>query len=474
MTILIATIGTRDLMYQIQSGEWYNVGDDRLQNGQIIGEQFEVIDDLGLNPEEYGNYRPLTEYIWSERELLIDQLKPVIIGKLLLDKAQELSHVYLVVTNQNEEVEPRKKDTIFAGKIIKYWLEKLNNNLQVTIINLGENNENPSDFEQIFKWWQTTWREHIKVNNQEKIILCLKGGVGQTSEAARISGLSLYGEQIEFYEFQQHKTNRQGIPSPYLGPFLGTNYLWDRVRKESLQLLENYNYAAVEEILKPYFQQDTKLWSSTPTLIKASIFWQQGRFESFYNLAKQSLPQRTKYWMAYEQAYTAIVRIEQQNTTEAMLHSFRSVEGLILEWLKENYSQYITHYQPNQYPKLKKTISQEFSNLNLDFQGKNEIILQGWQQIELIKTVLPNLLNNQDFQAFINTRDWRNTLSHNLGGIGEQDLFKAWGVNNLQEWKKRLIKCLNAITQENYSSLYQASLFACLHHQVKEKIAKMI
>ena len=48
-SVLIATIGTRDLMFQITSGEWFNVGDDRMQNGEIIGEQAEVISDLGLH-----------------------------------------------------------------------------------------------------------------------------------------------------------------------------------------------------------------------------------------------------------------------------------------------------------------------------------------------------------------------------------------------------------------------------------------
>ena len=42
-SVLIATIGTRDLMFQIASCEWFNVGNDRVQNGEIIAEQLEVI-----------------------------------------------------------------------------------------------------------------------------------------------------------------------------------------------------------------------------------------------------------------------------------------------------------------------------------------------------------------------------------------------------------------------------------------------
>ncbi|MFN6583201.1 MAG: hypothetical protein RMX68_025415 [Aulosira sp. ZfuVER01] len=53
--VLIATIGTRDLMFQISSGTWYNIGDDRMQNGEIIGEQAEVISDHRLHNISYRN-----------------------------------------------------------------------------------------------------------------------------------------------------------------------------------------------------------------------------------------------------------------------------------------------------------------------------------------------------------------------------------------------------------------------------------
>ena len=36
-SVLIATIGTRDLMFQIASGEWFNIGNDRVQNGKKTG-----------------------------------------------------------------------------------------------------------------------------------------------------------------------------------------------------------------------------------------------------------------------------------------------------------------------------------------------------------------------------------------------------------------------------------------------------
>ncbi|CCI31976.1 hypothetical protein MTo_00815 [Microcystis aeruginosa NIES-1211] len=45
--------------------------------------------------------------------------------------------------------------------------------------------------------------------------------------------------------------------------------------------------------------------------------------------------------MAYQQAYTAVVRLKQTNTTEAMLHRFRAVEGLIYEYLRYEFKEHI-------------------------------------------------------------------------------------------------------------------------------------
>ncbi|ELS00140.1 hypothetical protein [Gloeocapsa sp. PCC 73106] len=243
-------------------------------------------------------------------------------------------------------------------------------------------------------------------------------------------------------------------------------------------LLNIYNYGAVFSLLEDYFKADTRGWSSTPKIIQAGIAWQKGQFNSFYKLAKDGLnPQQkiqgeTYWWMAYEQAYTAIIRLNQNNTTEAMLHSFRSVEGLLLEWVKNKFSQYINETKNNYY--LKDTILSKFPNLNSDFQGRYNIELKRWVQVKLIEANMPIICQNRDFQAWNSKecQDLRNRFSHRLGGIDEKELFEAWGndINNESNWKKRVLNCLNAITQQNFSSLEQASLFYPIHHKVQEKI----
>ena len=59
-SILVATIGTRDLAFQVSSGEWLNIGNDRAPDPKSISEQALVQVDLGL---ENFSFRALTEYL---------------------------------------------------------------------------------------------------------------------------------------------------------------------------------------------------------------------------------------------------------------------------------------------------------------------------------------------------------------------------------------------------------------------------
>ena len=157
--VLIATIGTRDLMFQIASGAWYNIGDDRMQNGDIIGEQAEVISDLALG---VITFRDLTKHLQDHIRTYLERIKPVIIGQLLTEKASDIERVYLIATDQKPEVREREKDTLYAASLIKDWIvnqfDHISDNA-VEIITLGSDGTNPSNFEQMFHWWRQTWRE---------------------------------------------------------------------------------------------------------------------------------------------------------------------------------------------------------------------------------------------------------------------------------------------------------------------------
>ncbi|NCR72346.1 MAG: hypothetical protein GPI93_14700 [Microcystis aeruginosa LG13-12] len=479
-SILVATIGTRDLMFQVTTGDWYNIGDDRMK-GDILGEQIEVVSDLALT--EKSSFREISQYLWENIEYYGDQVKPVILGKLLEDKINDLEKVYLVVTDQNETVKEREKDTLYSGELIKYWLNKLNSDLVVNILYIGRNDENPSNFEEMFRWWQQVWKENIKPQPDQPILLCLKGGVGQASEASRISGLSFYGNDIKFYEFIPTPSNNQkGISSDYTGPFLGTNYLWDRTRQQALQLLKRYDYAGLQNLVKPYYEQNKQKWKETYALIKSGVSWNQGQFEDFFQSASFSFNNQQKeqhqqyWWMAYEQAYTAVVRLKQKNTTEAMLHSFRAVEGLIYECLKHEFKDYMVNSEYT-YSSLQSSVLNKYPALKELFVNNGnpvpEIKLDSRTQQRLIEKYIALTspqANFKDLKAWGSEelRNHRNRLSHKLGGISEGELYQAWGKDtyNQKDWEKRILNCLNLITENKFNYLWQGSLFASIHQRV--------
>jgi hypothetical protein len=485
--ILVVTIGTRDLMFQAKSGTWYNIGNDRPQKDITI-EQFEVAHDLKL--PEGSTYREITKYLADNQDEYLDRLLPVIIGKLISDQAAQIQQLFLIGTDQKIGVEQREKDSIHSCELIEAWVKK-RHNISTTILPLCKDGTSPANFEGMFQWWRKTWRNEISPQDANEIWLGLAGGVGQTSEAGRISGLSLYGDRIKFFNFRQDDSrNRAGYPSEYSEPFLGTNYLWDRTRQQVLQQLDRFDYAGAEELLKPYFK--TKKLGAVPNLLKAGIAWNRGEFDSFLKYAKSTdalesqhqQQSQTWWWMAYEQAYLAVVRLQQNNTVEAMLHSFRAVEGCLLIWAKETLG---NHFQDNQqdspivlnsileiHPKLKDS----FKSKKPEKREREEMEAYAlWMLISvqrgILKVSLPAALAG-DFEYFWSDdcRRKRNELSHRLGGISEKELLSAWGedIGDRSQWQSRILACLNILTGKSFKTLQQASLFAKVQDEIKRSI----
>ncbi|MCZ2202267.1 MAG: hypothetical protein O1I87_10020, partial [Cylindrospermopsis raciborskii PAMP2012] len=285
--------------------------------------------------------------------------------------------------------------------------------------------------------------------------------------------------RIQFFEFKENTpANRNGIPSDYSGPFLGTNYLWDRTQKQALKLLESYDYTEAYELLEPYFQQPSANFGAIPNLLKAGKLWNQGQFERFLSLARSSTQisgVQGRLWMAYEQAYLGVIRLEQMNTTEAMLHSYRAIEGLLYWWAADSF--------PDHFPKEKQgwplvniSITKKYPSLKSHFTGReNTAKVDAWLLKDLLKEAIPETKNSIDFKAFWKSaKDARNYFSHRLGGLAEQDVFTAWGedITDSQQWQKRILNCINLVTGKSFKTLSQASIFSQIHTQVLEAIKK--
>ncbi|OCY14154.1 MAG: hypothetical protein BEV12_20850 [Microcystis aeruginosa CACIAM 03] len=154
-----------------------------------------------------------------------------------------------------------------------------------------------------------------------------------------------------------------------------------------------------------------------------------------------------------------------------MLHSFRAVEGLIYECLKHEFKDYMVNSEYT-YSSLKSSVLTKYPDLSILFvngTNKTDILLDSRNQQRVIELSI-----NVDLKAWGSEelRNHRNRLSHKLGGISEGELYQAWGKDtyNQKDWEKRILNCLNLITENKFNYLWQGSLFASIHERVRTAI----
>jgi hypothetical protein len=471
-SILIATIGTRDLAFQVSSGDWLNVGHDRAADIRDLSEHAQVKYDLNLK-DDLG-LRDVTGYLLDNWEHYQSKLKPIILGKLLADESTNLTHIYLTATNQRETVLKfyRDKDTIYLAQIVQKWIES-QYQIPTTILMQGEEGKNPSDFEAMFSWWQNKWEEVLtKTPRFNRVMMSVKGGVGAFAEAARITALGRLGEQVEFFDFiEDPDRNRQGEPSEYTKPFRGINYLWHRKQQESLSLLDRYDYEAVQRLLRNELESEDKL-ANAKLGLSAAVHWNQARFLEFAGELGGFAAERKEqwWWIGYEIAYLAVIRLQQSNTSEAMFHSFRAVEGLMKEYVRYRYPQHIITKDNSLL--LRSSILQErgLNNYSGNFGERGDMFLYGSKLFELIKLIKPNYHNNSAIRSYFETAIDRNQLFHGWSGLTKEDLFKIWGCSTRREWENCLLSCLNFITEQNFDSLSNSSLMYQVHQIILDNL----
>jgi hypothetical protein len=163
-----------------------------------------------------------------------------------------------------------------------------------------------------------------------------------------------------------------------------------------------------------------------------------------------------------------------------MLHSFRAVEGLIYECLKHEFKDYMVNSEYT-YSSLQSSVLNKYPALKELFVNNgnpvSEIKLDSRTQQRLIEKYIALTSPQANFK---NLKAWgseelrnhRNRLSHKLGGISEGELYQAWGKDtyNQKDWEKRILNCLNLITENKFNYLWQGSLFASIHERVRTAI----
>lgn len=323
----------------------------------------------------------------------------------------------------------------------------------------------------------------IEVDANDNIYVSHQASTPAISSAVQFMSLARFGERVKFLVSNEYEKKP-------LEPIKSEEYLRGIKFQEAKALLERHDYSGVKELLYSYLKPEVKI------LLDAAIQWNFAKFDEFakkllqYSDAKlvQEVQERTKtenwWWTAYEAAYLAVVRLKQGNTVEAMFHSFRAVEGLILEWALWKYKPQIRYSNPNQPDTPYIHDINLPSNLRSWFNCHknnryNNVGLFGKALFTLLQASYPqNKWNqNSDIQGVaVDTRDERNSTFHCLRGLQELDLFKAWDTQNQEGWKARVLGCLNFIAEPkpHPTSLEEASLMSKVHEELKNAIASYL
>lgn len=310
-----------------------------------------------------------------------------------------------------------------------------------------------------------------------------QAGTPAISSAVQFMSLARFRENVKFLVSSEYSQETKTIHnSTYLGAIQ---------RQEAIALLEQYDYVGIRDILG-LSKTDSKTDSSNDKakyikyLLDAAEQWNYAEFQKFKNiLTKRKLLDIKEfpwYQSGYESAYLAWIRLEQGSTVDAMFHSFRAVEGSICKWVEKRYDAHICK-DPKYGPQVKLSIRQElpgyFNALSQGnqekFQKHGKMGLYGDPLYDLFKQARSDWKTNPDIKAVWDVaKAERNNLFHRLDGLQESELFDAWNTKNKENWKKRLLDCLNFIAQPDlpkpFTSLEEASLMAQVHQKLEAAI----
>ena len=359
----------------------------------------------------------------------------------------------------------------------------------------------------------------IQIAPDEFVYVSHQAGTPAISSAVQFCSLAQFGDRVKFLvSSEQDKTLTDTVES--------SAYLQGIEIQQVKKLLYWHDYAGIKEVLKRQIEEVEKQNGNPKRtneqrkrdeqlkhvayLLDAAIHWNCANFESFAEELKkhpdqefvQIVEERTKvigeqtkqqqkgkklnyynyWWTAYEDAYLGVVRLNQNNTVEAMFHSFRAVEGLLSEWINKHYKHLMQDgeiHLPKPIKIKRRKKEEEITTAKPYGQGL-------YFALDSIKDISKK--DNLDIWIFGNcTFRHRNSLFHGLEGLADKkEVFrkwqpdndeKRWGDNDNKKWKMRVLNCLNFIVKDDlpkkFELLEEASLMVRVHEELVSAIAHL-
>ncbi len=400
-------------------------------------------------------------------------------------KNETIDQIVLLLTDQShifgelrgEPICPYWQDTRELQPVFERYFQQYFPNTEVVVKVLAPQENGLDDWNFVLDLVRSNLKEIS--DEPTTVYVSHQAGTPAISSAVQFASLSRFGNRVKFLvsnEYNQDLT--EILPS--------SNYLIALRKQQAEKLLERHDYSAVKNIFSEYLNDQDNL------LLDAVIQWNFAEFDKFKEKLKDHpqfttmVEERTTkenwWWIAYEAAYLGVVRLEQENTVEAMFHSFRALEGLVSKWAVDFYPDDIEDRDgmpvvtQTTSSKLPTFLLHELEKLRSDNPDKtHEIKLYGKKLFTLLQETKPQLKDDDDIKTLCKSAsNHRNHLFHRLKGMDQQMLFKAWGMNSRDSWEKRILRCLNLISdQSQFRSLTKASLMAKVHQKLEEAIDQL-
>lgn len=305
------------------------------------------------------------------------------------------------------------------------------------------------DWDSVLKLVQHEFSQ-LKLPDDVTIYVSHQASTPAISSAVQFTSLAKFGERVKFLVSNERDAA--------LTRFLPSSaYLRGIRQQEAKALLKSYDYSGMQKLISPYLDVEHK---ETQILLEAAIQWNYAKFEEFADKLQKSsdqkLVQEAKersqhwWWTAYEAAWLGVVRLKQENTVEAMFHSFRALEGLAIRYA------------------LNKGLNRHGKKVFRYLKSQKQ---KQWKEHSFINKLV-NLEEETDLSAEVDILGRRNTLFHQLSGFTKDNLFDAWNTNE-EDWQEVVVECLNFISDQSFASLEDASLMAKVHQELKESIDQL-
>lgn len=366
------------------------------------------------------------------------------------------NHLY----NRNDLDSPYWRDTCTLEPIFEHYLKnKYDASIESVFLQPETGQSGLDDWNATLTLVQKKFA-NLGIDENDKVIVSHQAGTPAISSAVQLTTLIRYGSEVKFLVGSE-------LDSKSTEFIDGSTYFKALQTKKLSDLLERHDYSGMTSIMEDLNFGSDEVKSRLLHLLKLANLWNTVEFEKFSVAMGESASSISQewWWSAYESAYLAVVRLKQENTVEAMFHSFRAVEGLLSMWFDK------FHLDKKEGMKIK---------LSADYtlpSGKTTKFLNAYGQglyFALVSFKGVDANTDIDIWNFGNkVFDKRNALFHKLEGLQDKSsVFKAWEISSdsEEEWKQRVLNCLNFISQKEFNSIEEASLMARVHEELVKEI----